>query len=74
MYLDDILIFSTSWEEYMVHVKKVLEVLEQHQLCLNRKKCEFGRSSLVYLSFVVGNGELRIDLDKVRAIWGWPTP
>ena len=69
VYLDDIMIFSTSWEEHMGNVEKVLEMLKQHRFRLNRKKCEFGRSSLVYLNFVMGDGELRIDPNKVRAIW-----
>nr|CAD1816988.1 unnamed protein product [Ananas comosus var. bracteatus] len=74
VYLDDILIYSRSWEEHLAHVKKVFMLLEEHQLRLNPKKCEYGKQSLVYLGFVVGGGELQIDPDKVRAIKEWPRP
>nr|CAD1834734.1 unnamed protein product [Ananas comosus var. bracteatus] len=74
VYLDDILIYSRSWDEHLVHVKKVFMVLKEHQLCLNPKTCEFGKQSLVYLGFVVGGGELQIDPDKVRVIKEWPRP
>ena len=57
----------------MGHVKKVLEALKHHRLQLDCKKCEFGQSSLVYLDFVIGDGELCIDPDKVIAIQEWPT-
>nr|CAD1821362.1 unnamed protein product [Ananas comosus var. bracteatus] len=74
VYLDDILIYSQSWEEHLAHVKKVFMLLEEHQLRLNPKKCEYGKQSLVYLKFVVGGGELQIDPNKVRAIKEWPRP
>nr|CAD1835517.1 unnamed protein product [Ananas comosus var. bracteatus] len=72
VYLDHILIYSRSWEEHLEYVKKVFKLLEEHQLRLNPKKCEYGKQSLVYLGFVVGGGELQIDPDKVRAIKEWP--
>nr|CAD1829814.1 unnamed protein product [Ananas comosus var. bracteatus] len=74
VYLDNILIYNRSWEEHLAHVKKVFMLLEEHQLRLNPKKCEYGKQSLVYLGFVVGGGELQINLDKVRAFKEWPRP
>ena len=35
-------------------------------------KCEFGKTSLVYLSHIVGGGELKIDPSKVDVIVNWP--
>ena len=37
-------------------------------------KCEFGKTSLVYLGHIVGGDELRIYPSKVEAIVNWPTP
>nr|CAD1844075.1 unnamed protein product [Ananas comosus var. bracteatus] len=74
VYLDDILIYSRSWEEHLGHVKKVFMLLEEHQLRLNPIKCKYGKQGLVYLGFVVGGGELQIDFDKVKAIKEWPRP
>jgi Reverse transcriptase (RNA-dependent DNA polymerase) len=74
VYLDDILIYNPTWEEHLEHVKKVFELLQSHQLCLNEKKYEFGQQSLMYLGFIVRNGELKIDPNKVKEIQGWPRP
>nr|CAD1842676.1 unnamed protein product [Ananas comosus var. bracteatus] len=74
IYLDDILIYCQSWEEHLVHVKKVFMLLEEHQLRLNPKKCEYGKQSLVYLGFMVVDGELQFDPIKVRVIKEWPRP
>ena len=67
VYLDDILIFSKSRDEHVIHVNKVLDVLRKEQLFLKMSKCEFGKDSLVYLGYIVGGGELKIDPLKLRS-------
>jgi hypothetical protein len=56
VYLDDILVFSHTWKDHVMHVNKVLDVLKREKLCVNLSECEFGKISLVYLGYVVGNG------------------
>jgi hypothetical protein len=41
---------------------------------LKISKCEFGKTSLIYLGHIVGGGELKIDLSKVKLILEWPNP
>ena len=41
VYLDDILIFSQTWEEHLHHIRQVLQTLRQHKLCANLEKCTF---------------------------------
>ncbi|XP_026451466.1 uncharacterized protein LOC113351745 [Papaver somniferum] len=74
VYLDDILIFSKTWEEYLIHVSKVLSVLRENSLSLNEKKCEFGRQELVFLGFVIGKGKIKVDPEMVVVIYAWPSP
>ena len=52
VYLDDILIFSKTREEHVLHVKRVLDVLKKEKLFLKMSKCEFGKTSLVYLGHI----------------------
>jgi hypothetical protein len=72
VYLDGILIFSKSHEEHIKHVKQVLDVLRKEKLFLKMSKCEFGKTSLIYLGHIVGGGELKIDPSKVKVILEWP--
>jgi hypothetical protein len=74
VYLDDILIFSRTWEEHVKHAKQVLDVLVREKLYLKMSKCKFGKTSLVYLGYIVGGGELKIDPSKVEVIVNWPKP
>ena len=73
-YLDDILIFSKSLDEHVMHVRKVLDVLRKEQLFLKMSKCEFGKNSLVYLGHILGGGEFRVNPSKVEVIVNWPKP
>jgi hypothetical protein len=74
VYLDDIFIFSKSREEHVKHVKQVLDVLRKEIFFLKMFKCEFGKTSLIYLGHIVGGGELKTDPSKVKVILEWPKP
>ena len=60
VYLDNILIFKKSREGHVIHVNKVIDVLRKEKLFLKMSKCEFGKTSLVYLRHIVGGDLLKI--------------
>jgi hypothetical protein len=74
VFLDDIFIFNNSHEEHVMHVKQVLDVLKKEFCFLKIFKCEFGKTSLVYLGHIVGGEELKNDPSKVKVILDWPKP
>ena len=74
VYFDDILIYSTSLEDHLAHLEKVLETLRQEHLYANLKKCTFCTDQLVFLGFVVSSQGLKVDEEKIKAVQDWPTP
>jgi hypothetical protein len=74
VYLDDILIFSGTWDEHVRHVKHVLDTLRREKLYVKLSKCEFGKTALVCLGHIVGGGQLKIDPSKIDVIVNWPEP
>jgi hypothetical protein len=74
VYLDNILIFSRTWDEHVRHVKQVLDTLQREKLYVKLSKCEFGKTALVYLGHIVGGGQLKIDPSKINVIVNWPEP
>ena len=52
----------------MSHLTQVLETLKKHYMLENLKNCEFAHQPLVYLGYVIGGGELKIDPSKMAAI------
>jgi hypothetical protein len=74
VYCDDILIFSKTREEHLVHVRMVLETLRHHQLYAKASKCQFGRSSVGFLGHVISEHGVAVDPRKVAAVAEWATP
>jgi hypothetical protein len=74
VYLDDILIFSRTWEEHMWHIQQVLSTLWQHKLYANLEKCSFGMNMVQYLGYIVDENGVHVDLAKIQVIRDWPSP
>lgn len=74
VYLDDILIFSSSPEEHVDHVRVVLERLQKHRYYCKLSKCEFFKRSVTFLGHVVSSDGVRPDPRKTAVIRDWPTP
>ena len=73
-YLDDLIIATENFEEYLHWLDKVLRKLQEANPTINRDKCEFCRSQVKYLGFLVNSEGLQVDLDKVSPILQFPTP
>ncbi|KAL5566080.1 hypothetical protein UlMin_029244 [Ulmus minor] len=74
VYFDDILIYSSSNEVHLEHLRAVFEVLREHKLFLNLKKCKFLSSKLLFLGFIISDQGILVDQRKVEAIQSWPAP
>lgn len=72
VYMDDILVHTTTKEEHREIVRKVLEILWQNKLFLKPKKCEFEADQVDYLGVVISGDGVAVDPKKVEAIIGWP--
>ena len=74
VYLDDILIFTSTREEHREITREVLRRLEEYDLYLRPEKCEFEKEEIEYLGLVIRYGEVRMDPAKVEAVRKWPVP
>ncbi len=73
-YLDDLIIFSKTWDEYRIHLGKILEKLGQSGLTAKLKKCQFWTNNCHYLGHIVGEGCVRPEGTKIKAIKEFPLP
>lgn len=67
VYLDDIVIYSSSMEEHVDHLRVVLQVLRENQLYVKKEKCSFGLGKVDFLGHIIGDGKIRMDSKKIRA-------
>ena len=74
VYLDDILVFGSTFEEHFQNLKEVLQRMQAAGLLLKKKKCFFGLSSLVFLGFIVSKDGISSDPEKVRKLKDFPEP
>ena len=74
VYLDDIIVFSSTFEEHMNDLKEVLERLRTANLTLNPDKCFIFQNKLSYLGHVVSYEVIETDPRKIKAILSMKTP
>ncbi|MBW0565213.1 hypothetical protein O181_104928 [Austropuccinia psidii MF-1] len=68
VYLDDIMVFSSSEKEHVKRVASVLQILRDNNLFSKSSKCVFHASSVENLAYVVSSDGPRMDSSKVRKI------
>ncbi|GFV79066.1 retrovirus-related Pol polyprotein from transposon 297 [Trichonephila clavipes] len=68
VYIDDLAIFSDTWEEHLNHLEKVFKRLEHFNFSVNLGKCEFARQKVKYLGHFIGSGRHSPDKERIKCI------
>jgi transposase InsO family protein len=74
VFLDDILVYSRTFSEHLEHVRLALERLRQNKLHAKLSKCEFGKTSVVFVGHVISDQGISADPTKTAALRNWPVP
>ena len=72
-YLGDIAIFSQSWGQHLVHIRKVMDRLRKAGLT-QPQKCPFGMTKCEYLGHMVGGGQVEPLEAKIKVIQDYTRP
>lgn len=73
-YIDDVVIWSKTWDEHLVHVEKVLAAFKRVNLTLDERKCNWGFTAVDLLGLRVNRLGLRTLKAKTKAIEDLPFP
>ncbi|KFD45138.1 hypothetical protein M513_13985 [Trichuris suis] len=73
-YMDDILVFSATFDEHVARLKAVLSALANNGLRLQPTKCVIGTDKTEYLGHVIDATGVHPDPAKVEAISAFPRP
>lgn len=74
VYLDDIIIWSTTIAEHLRNVEKVLQVLREHSMYCSPKKTDLFCTSVRFLGHIISQKGIEADPGKIEAITKWPVP
>lgn len=73
-YIDDILIFSKSFEEHLSHLTQLLDAIMQEGFRLKLSKCTFALDSVQYLGHIIKCNSISPIKDNLISIRNFPVP
>ena len=73
-FLDDILVASSTIEEHIEHLDKVLTALGRANLKLHPRKCAVARESALCLGHLLDANGIRPDPSNLAKVVKWPVP
>jgi GGDEF domain-containing protein len=71
VFIDDILIYSSTAEEHEQHLRVVLEKLRQNQLYAKFSKCDFWLKEVAFLGHVLTTEGVAVDPAKIETMKEW---
>ncbi|GKU98441.1 hypothetical protein SLEP1_g11449 [Rubroshorea leprosula] len=74
VFIDDILVYSSSHAFHEKHLRTVLETLRSERLFAKFKKCEFWLDNVAFLGHVVTKDGISVDPQKIEAMMNWKRP
>lgn len=74
VYIDDIIIFSDSFDEHLVALGEVLAALERANLKVKPEKCHFLQSNISFLGHIISPEGIKPDPAKVQDLVDFPIP
>lgn len=73
-YIDDILIFSKSFEDHIKHLTMLFQAIKKEGFKLKFPKCSFAENSVQYLGHIIENNSVKPLKDNLVAIKNFPIP
>jgi len=74
VYLDDIIVYSSTVEEHLIRLKKLFDRIRTANLRLKASKCHLLRAEIKFLGHLVSAEGVSTDSSKVKAVRDWPVP
>jgi hypothetical protein len=74
VYLEDILIYTKTMEEYRMLVTQVFSILQKEGLAVAAHKSVFHVQEVEFLGYVINANSVNMSTRKVEAVRSWETP
>ena len=74
VYIDDVLVHSSSQMEHIENIQEVLKCFQRVNLKLKLSKCTFFATEVKFLGHVIGRQGIKMDPEKIEKVLNWPIP
>lgn len=74
VYLDDIIVFGETWDEYMANLRKVLMRLRQYKVTANPEKTKLGLTQVEYVGHTIDSEGTTFDRRRLEEVIEFPKP
>ena len=74
IYLDDVIIFSSTFNDHLRRLASVFDRLRAAGLKLKASKCHFIQEQVTYLGHIISSEGIKPDNAKLTAVTAYPTP
>ena len=74
VYIDDIIIYSETFEQHLLDIEKVLKILKDNGLKLKPSKCEWVKPQVIFLGHVVSAAGIKPDPTNIEKVKNFPIP
>ena len=74
LYIDDVIIYGETFEEYMANLEKVLDRFLEHNIIVSPKKCKFLMSSVEYLGHRIDKEGISFSEEQKTPVLNFPVP
>lgn len=74
VFFDDILVYTKTLDEHLLHLTKVFDNLKEHSFFAKRSKCSFGQPKIEYLGYIITADGVVNDPTKIQAMIAWARP
>ena len=73
-YIDDILIYSDTFEQHLQHIEKVFDLFIKHKLTVKLSKCKFFQMSVKFLGHMISQNSISVNPAIIDVIKKWIRP
>ena len=74
VYVDDIVLFSSSFNDHLRDLDKILKLLIKGGVRLSMNKCQIAKNEIKYLGYIVNGDHIRPSQEKLKAVREFPEP
>ena len=72
VYIDDVVVFSPTFEQHMTDLERVFQILRSANLMLKTAKCQFCRRAMHYLGHIITPGGIKPDPELIKSVTNFP--